>query len=108
MISALFKFRAHLTSCCTCLALCGHFHPFSLLLVNLYCIVYNDTASLDPGSSVDFIAHRILLGAGIYGIENINSNIDLLPRTGFTLLVMPLMLAGGSGAPARVVATVPV
>lgn len=56
---------------------------------------------------MDFVAHRILLAAGIYGIENINSNIDLLPRTGFTLLVMPFKLAGGSGAPARVVATVP-
>eukprot|EP00598_Pedospumella_elongata_P003373 CAMPEP_0184979534 /NCGR_PEP_ID=MMETSP1098-20130426/9790_1 /TAXON_ID=89044 /ORGANISM="Spumella elongata, Strain CCAP 955/1" /LENGTH=255 /DNA_ID=CAMNT_0027502855 /DNA_START=25 /DNA_END=792 /DNA_ORIENTATION=- len=67
-----------------------------------------DTASLDPGNSTDFIAHRILLGAGIYGIENVNNNIDLLPPSGFTLIVMPMKLTGGSGAPARVVATLPV
>ena len=64
-----------------------------------------DTASLDPGSCVDFYAHRILLGAGIYGIENLNSNIDNLPTNkSFTLVVMPLKLKGGSGSPSRIFA----
>lgn len=53
-----------------------------------------DTASLDPGSSKDFIAHRILLGAGIYGIENLNSSLDLLPAVGCTLFVMPMKVTG--------------
>jgi kynurenine formamidase len=66
-----------------------------------------DTASLDPGSSKDFQAHRILLGAGIYGIENINGEIDLLPAVGASLFVMPMKIKGGSGAPARVVAAIP-
>jgi kynurenine formamidase len=61
-------------------------------------------ASLDAGYSRDFIAHQIILGAGIYGIENVNGNIDLLPTTGATLVVMPMKITGGSGAPARVVA----
>jgi kynurenine formamidase len=50
--------------------------------------------------------HCILLGAGIYGIENLNGNIDQLPASGFTLIVMPMKIGGGSGAPARVVATI--
>lgn len=81
------------------------YQPAHSDVTHFFCLLL---ASLDPGNSADFIAHRILLGAGIYGIENINGNIDLLPRSGFTLLVMPLKLAGGSGAPARVVATIPV
>jgi kynurenine formamidase len=48
-----------------------------------------------------------LLGAGIYGIENVNGNIDQLPATGCTLVVMPMKIAGGSGAPARVTALLP-
>lgn len=70
-------------------------------------IKHSNIASLDTGNSTDFIAHRILLGAGIYGIENLNGNIDLVPSAGSTLIVMPMKLAGGSGAPARVVATIP-
>jgi kynurenine formamidase len=65
------------------------------------------TASLDRGKSRDFAVHCILLGAGIYGIENVNGNIDQLPASGFTLIVMPMKIGGGSGAPARVVATIP-
>lgn len=63
-----------------------------------------DTASIDPGYSKDFIVHQVLLGAGIYGVENINGNIDLLPPCGSTLMIMPMKITGGSGAPARVVA----
>ncbi len=38
-----------------------------------------DTASLDPGYSKSFDTHRILLTAGIYGIENISSEVNKLP-----------------------------
>jgi len=48
-----------------------------------------------------------LLGAGIYGIENVNHEIELLPPTGASLQVMPLKIKGGSGAPARVLAFLP-
>jgi kynurenine formamidase len=64
-------------------------------------------ASLDPGSCGDFLAHRIILSAGIYGIENINAEIDHLPPNGATIMAMPLKLTGGSGSPSRVVAFVP-
>ncbi|MEO5922460.1 MAG: cyclase family protein [Bryobacteraceae bacterium] len=62
-----------------------------------------DTASLDYGPSTDFIAHQVLNGANIYGIENI-AEADKLPATGATLIVMPMKIGEGSGGPARVVA----
>eukprot|EP01039_Chlorochromonas_danica_P003304 gene3304-3624_t len=61
-----------------------------------------DTASLDKGCCQSFIAHQILLQNDIYGIENINEGIDLLPPVGATLMVWPIKVTGGSGAPARV------
>jgi len=65
------------------------------------------SASLDPGCQKTFATHQVLLGAGVYGIENINSNIDLIPPVGATLFVMPMKITGGSGAPARVFAVLP-
>ena len=65
-----------------------------------------DTLSIDVGASPDFAAHRKLLGAGKYGIENL-AGLDALPARGATVVVAPLKLAGGSGAPARVFADVP-
>lgn len=65
-----------------------------------------DTLSIDVGPSRDFTAHKKLLGAGKYGIENL-AGLDALPARGATVLVAPLKLAGGSGAPARVLADVP-
>ena len=40
-------------------------------------------------------------------IENIHQNIFALPPTGASLIVMPMKIQGGSGAPARVVAAIP-
>jgi kynurenine formamidase len=62
-----------------------------------------DTASLDHGPSKDFPAHRILCGAEIPGIESV-AHLDLLPETGFLVLALPMKIAGGSGAPTRIVA----
>jgi kynurenine formamidase len=62
-----------------------------------------DTASLDHGPSKDFIAHQILNGAGIAGLENV-ANLDQLPETGFLILALPMKIAGGSGGPTRIVA----
>ena len=79
----------------------------TLLVARKVAAVGLDTASLDPGSCKSFIAHRILLGNGIYGIENVNANISLVPPKGSTLLVMPFKLTGGTGAPSRVIAFLP-
>ncbi len=62
-----------------------------------------DTPSLDPGISSDFWAHRIILGANIYGIENI-ANLQSVPSIGAELIVAPMKIQGGSGAPARIYA----
>ena len=65
-----------------------------------------DTPSIDHGPSKDFIAHQILLGAGIYALENLAS-LEPLPPRGATLYALPMKIGGGSGAPARVFAVLP-
>jgi len=65
-----------------------------------------DTASIDYGKSKDFLAHRVLNGAGIYGLENI-ANLERLPETGATLIALPVKIAGGSGGPVRIIAILP-
>ncbi len=65
-----------------------------------------DTPSLDPGICNEFWAHRIILSANIYGIENA-ANLNLLPTTGATLIVAPMKIEGGSGAPSRLYALTP-
>lgn len=62
-----------------------------------------DTFSIDPGSSTTFEAHRILAEANIVVIENL-ANLDHLPPRGFTVVVAPLIIRGGSGSPARILA----
>ena len=62
-----------------------------------------DTPSLDHGPSRDFIAHQILNGANIAGLENV-ANLERLPETGSIILALPMKIAGGSGAPCRIVA----
>lgn len=62
-----------------------------------------DTLSIDPGISTDFQAHKALAAAGILVIENL-AGLEALPDSGFTLVVAPLKVQGGSGAPARVLA----
>lgn len=64
-----------------------------------------DTLSIDHGASVDFAAHRILLTAGKYQLENL-ANLDRLPARGATVLVGVLPVVGGTQAQARVIAFV--
>lgn len=65
-----------------------------------------DTASLDHGPSVDFQAHRVLNGAGIYGLENV-ANLDRLPAIGATLIALPMKIRNGTGGPVRIIAVLP-
>ena len=65
-----------------------------------------DTPSIDYGPSKDFVAHQILMNAGIYALENLAS-LDALPPRGATLYALPLKIGGGSGAPVRVLAVLP-
>lgn len=60
-----------------------------------------DTLGPDrPGDT--FPVHDIVLGADRYLIENL-TNLDQLPPCGATAIVMPLLIAGATEAPARVI-----
>ncbi len=74
-----------------------------LLVERGVALVGIDTASLDHGPSQDFIAHQVLNGANIAGLENV-ANLGQLPEKGFLIAALPMKIAGGSGAPCRVVA----
>ena len=64
-----------------------------------------DTASIDPGVSTTFDAHRALAEANVYGLENL-TGLERLPSTGFLLVALPIRIEGGSGGPVRVAAFV--
>jgi kynurenine formamidase len=57
--------------------------------------------SFDPA----FPCHSFLMGSGKYGLTQLQ-NLASLPPTGAVLMVGPLPIVTGSGAPARAVALV--
>jgi kynurenine formamidase len=65
-----------------------------------------DTLSTDPGSNATFAQHRDFLPGGGYHIENL-ADLSMLPPTGAFLVVSPMFVKDGSGAPARVFAFLP-
>jgi kynurenine formamidase len=65
-----------------------------------------DTASIDYGQSTAFESHRILFEHNVPAFENI-ANLDAVPVTGAQVIALPMRIAGGSGAPLRIVAWVP-
>lgn len=65
-----------------------------------------DTASLDHGPSKDFVAHRVLMEAGIPGFENV-ADLTQVPPRGARVIALPMKIAGGSGAPLRIVVSLP-
>jgi kynurenine formamidase len=65
-----------------------------------------DTPSIDYGPSTTFEAHRVSMPLNVYHIENA-AHLTSLPRQGFTVVVAPVLIRGGSGAPARVLAILP-
>jgi kynurenine formamidase len=64
-----------------------------------------DTPSVDYGASNGFEVHHVTLPKSIYHVENA-ANLAAIPATGFTVVVAPIDIKGGSGAPARVFAVV--
>lgn len=65
-----------------------------------------DTPSIDYGPSTAFEAHKVSMALNVYHIENA-AHLLSLPATGFTVVVAPIDIAGGSGGPARVFALLP-
>jgi kynurenine formamidase len=62
-----------------------------------------DTASIDPGDSTTFEAHRALAAQGVPIFENVAS-LEALPARSFTVVALPMKIGGGSGGPLRIVA----
>jgi len=65
-----------------------------------------DTLGIDPGIRTDCPAHHVTLAAGVWHLEGL-VGLHRVPARGAWLVVGALPLAGGSGAPARVLAIVP-
>ena len=57
-----------------------------------------DTPSIDYGPSQDFVVHRIINSAGLYGLENV-AQLEEVPPSGGSLMALPMKIAGGTGAP---------
>ncbi len=62
-----------------------------------------DTASIDHGQTHDYPTHVRLFRDNVPALENV-ANLDQLPPYGFTLAALPMKIAGGTGAPTRIVA----
>jgi kynurenine formamidase len=62
-----------------------------------------DTPSIDYGPSAKFEAHHTTMPKNVYHVENA-ANLTGLPASGFTVIVAPINLAGGSGGPTRLFA----
>jgi kynurenine formamidase len=65
-----------------------------------------DTASIDHGPSKDFPVHRLVGAADVPGFENV-ADAERLPETGAWIVALPMKIAGGSGAPLRMVGLLP-
>jgi kynurenine formamidase len=65
--------------------------------------VGSDNPSIDYGQSGDFRTHRILLGMNMPVFENV-ANLEKLPDTGIQIVALPMLIAGGSGGPLRIIA----
>lgn len=65
-----------------------------------------DTPSMDESDSKIFKVHTDLSAANIYGLENV-ANMEQLPSTGASVIIMPIKVKDGSGGPARIIAELP-
>ena len=64
-----------------------------------------DAASIDHGPSKLFESHVALFRRGVPAFENV-ANLERLPAKGFTVIALPMKIAGGSGGPLRIVAVI--
>jgi kynurenine formamidase len=65
-----------------------------------------DTASIDFGQSENFLSHQTLFQTNTPALENV-AHLEKLPEQGFTVIALPMKIAGGSGAPTRIIAIIP-
>ena len=65
-----------------------------------------DTASIDHGQSQRFQSHVTLFRHNIPAFENV-TNLHELPSQGATVIALPMKIASGTGAPLRIIASLP-
>lgn len=65
-----------------------------------------DTLGIDPGHAPAFPAHGVTLPAGLWHLEGL-VGLGEIPARGAWLVVAPIPIVAGSGAPARVFAIIP-
>lgn len=65
-----------------------------------------DTASIDRGQSTRFGSHVKLFEHNVPVLENV-AGLEELPEAGFGVMALPMKIAGGTGAPVRIVAILP-
>ena len=88
-----------------------HYPGFSLeaaeFLVNTRHVVGLgiDTMSVDVGATTTYPVHQFTSRAGLYHLENV-ANLGLVPPAGATVVVAPVKLEAGSGAPVRLLVLV--
>jgi kynurenine formamidase len=64
-----------------------------------------DTMNVDIGVSTTYPVHQFTSRAGVYHLENV-AGLSRVPPAGATIVVAPLKLEAGSGAPVRLLALV--
>lgn len=64
-----------------------------------------DTMSVDKGATTTYPVHQFTSKASVYHLENV-ANLSLVPASGATVVVAPVKLEHGSGAPVRLLALV--
>jgi kynurenine formamidase len=65
-----------------------------------------DTGSIDYGPSTAYESHQTTMQLNLYHVENA-ANLTKLPPKGFTVVVAPINIEGGSGGPTRIFALLP-
>jgi kynurenine formamidase len=65
-----------------------------------------DTPSIDHGQSRQFQTHVTLFEHNVPAFENV-ANLEELPTAGATVVALPMKIGGGSGAPLRIIAILP-
>ncbi len=88
-----------------------HFPGFSLEAAQFLVKTRNvvglgiDTMSVDAGATKTYPVHEFTSKESVYHLENV-ANLALVPPAGATIVVAPVKLEDGSGAPVRLLALV--
>lgn len=88
-----------------------HFPGFALDAVKFLVKTRNvvglgiDTMSVDKGATTTYPIHQFTARSGVYHLENV-AGLGTVPPAGATIVVAPIKLEHGSGAPVRLLAIV--